>query len=147
VLLRSLGFGEPDPAIFGIGETAAVDHVAGGLPGWSQDGVPGGDAALHPGGLDEHEMAVDITGGEDVPDVGTQVVIGGNRTGLGPDAGRVQVQLAEVGGPADGSPEVLEDGRDLAAGVGACGGAFAACSMFRLSTASMRACMGQTTGI
>src|SRR5215469_17902524 len=74
VLSRGLRFGEADPAVFGVGEAAAGDHVVSGLPGRAQDGVPGSDAAFHPGGLDEHEMAVDVTGGEDVLDVGAQVL-------------------------------------------------------------------------
>ena len=62
VIVGGLGFGEADPAVFGVGETSTGHHVVGGLPGRPQDGVPGRDAAFHSGGLDEHGMAVDPPG-------------------------------------------------------------------------------------
>src|SRR5580693_8408031 len=86
---RGFGLGQADPAIFGIGEAATGHNVVRRLPGGSQDGVPGGDAALHPRALHQHRMAVNVTDGEDVPDVGAQVLVDGNRAGPGAAAGPV----------------------------------------------------------
>ena len=101
VVRGGLGLGETYPAVFGVGEATAGDHLVGGLPGGSQDGVGRCDPAVHPGRLDEHRPAVDVTRGEDVPDVGAQVVIDGDHARLGADTGGVQGQVADVGGPAD----------------------------------------------
>jgi hypothetical protein len=70
MLTGGLGFGEADSAVFGVGEAAAGDHLVGGPAGGSQNSVGGGDAAFHPGSLDQHGVAGDVTGCVDVPDVG-----------------------------------------------------------------------------
>ena len=73
------------------------------------DGVPGGDAALKPGGLDQLGAAVGVADGEDVLHVGAQEVVDRDRHAVAGDAGGVEVQAVEVGRPADGG----EDRADL----------------------------------
>ncbi len=46
-------------------------------------------------------MTVDVADGEDVPDVGAQVLIDGDCAPSGVDPRPFQVQLADAGGPAD----------------------------------------------
>ena len=64
-------------------------------------------------------MAVDVADGEDVADVRPQVLIDGDRARLGPDPGRLQVQLAGAGGPADREEHGVRErpARGLAAAV------------------------------
>ena len=45
-----------------------------------------------------------------------QVLVDGDRAGLGPDAGRAEVQRAEVGGPADREEDGVADLRPGPAG-------------------------------
>jgi hypothetical protein len=66
------------------------------------DGVPGRDAAFEPGALDQLGAAVDVAGGEDVLDVGAQVVIDREGSRVAGDSGGVKIEALEVGGPADG---------------------------------------------
>jgi hypothetical protein len=52
--------------------------------------------------LDQLGQAVDVAGGEDVLDVGPQVLIDRDSSRAAYDRGGVEVEAPEVGGPADG---------------------------------------------
>ena len=102
-----LVLGQADRAVFGVGEAAAGHHVVDDLAGGAADGVPGRDAAFEPGALDQLGAAVDVAGGEDVPDVGPQVVIDRDGSRVAGDCGGVKIEALEVGGPADGGEDGL----------------------------------------
>src|SRR5689334_3808798 len=96
-----LVLGHADRAVLGVGEAAAGHHVVLRLAGGAVDGVPGRDAPFEPGRLDELGAAVDVPGGEDVPDVGPQVVIDWDGSRVAGNSGGVKIEVLEVGGPAD----------------------------------------------
>jgi hypothetical protein len=102
VVASGLVLGQAYRAVLGVGEAAAGHHVVSGLAGGAVDGVPGRDAAFEPGALDQLGAAVDVAGGEDVPDVGAQVVIDREGSRVAGDSGGVKIEALEVGGPADG---------------------------------------------
>src|SRR5271157_1345545 len=111
VIAGGQAFGQADRAVFRVGEAAAWHRMVGGLAAGPPDGVPGGQAALDPCRLDQFGSPVDVTGGEDVLDVGAEVVIDGDRLTVAGDPGGVEIEVFEVGGPADRG----EDGADIAA--------------------------------
>ena len=111
VLAGGLAFGQADRAVLRVSETAAWHRTVVGLAAGPADGIPGGQAALDPCGLDQFGSPVDVSGGEDVLDVGTKVVVDGDRLTVAGNPGGVKIEVVEVGGPADRG----EDGADIGA--------------------------------
>src|SRR5579864_1727678 len=101
VFTGGLVLGHADRAVLGVGEAAGGHHVVFKLAGGSADGVPRRGAPFEPGRLNQLGAAVDVAGGEDVLDVGPQVFIDRDGSRVAADSGGVEVQLPEVGRPAD----------------------------------------------